>query len=266
MLTCPTIEQRSWVLFVYILQDRRRTQLVSPGSRKKGIRLLQSNRECRPIDATSIKESQPTNTMDRGNSTDRPSISLVLAGIEVVRKSSGFFSKFDWSRCEWRPLNKRKTTHALALKNEAGLAWLRFISTTEYTSLTIGKFVSWTMRIRLSKENYTELKRRLIQYGILLSVWDPNQLSDKIDISTKREYVHARIQTLFESDNTSLIIRTLDNGYFPFIYNGDEIRIGKKEFPEPGWTVYDFFCNKIVAVEAQIHSRNFKMGSQPYGA
>lgn len=219
-----------------------------------------------PVDATSIEESQSTDTMDGDNSKDRPSTSPVLAGMEVVRKSSGFFSKFDWSRCEWRPLNKRKTTHALALKGEAGLARLWFIGTTEYAGLTISEFDSWTMRIRLSEEDYTELKRRLIQHGVLSSVWDPNQLSDEIGVSTKREYVHAQIQTLSESDDTSLMTRTLDDGYFPFTYNGDEIGMGEEEFPEPGWTVYDFSRDKTVAVEAQIHSRNFKTRSQPHGA
>ena len=93
-----------------------------------------------PVDTTSIEESQSTDTMDGDNSKDCLSTSPVLAGIEVVRKSSGFFSKFDWSRCEWRPLNKRKTTHALALKGKAGLARLWFIGTTEYAGLTISEF------------------------------------------------------------------------------------------------------------------------------
>ena len=78
--------------------------------------------------------------------------------------------------------------------------------------------------------------------------------------------MHAQIQTLSESDDTSLIIKTLDDGYFPFSYNSNEIGIGEEEFLEPGWTVYDFFCDKIVAVKAQIHSRNFKTRSQPHGA
>ncbi|MCJ1342199.1 hypothetical protein MMC31_000379, partial [Peltigera leucophlebia] len=124
----------------------------------------------------------------------------------------------------------------------------------------------WIMKITLSKEDYKELKRRLIQYGVLSSVWDPNQLSDKIGISTKREYMQAQMQTLSESDDTSPMTRTSDNGYFPFTYNSDEIRIGEEEFPEPGWTVYDFSHEKIVAVKAQIHSRNFKTRSQPHGA
>ena len=76
--------------------------------------------------------------------------------------------------------------------------------------------------------------------------------------------MHARIQTLSESDDTSLMIRMLDNGYFPFTYNGNEIGMGEKEFLEPGWTVYDFSHNKIVVVKAQIHSQNFKTCSQPH--
>ncbi len=54
----------------------------------------------------------------------------------------------------------------------------------------------------------------------------------------------------------------LDDGHFPFTYNGDEIKKDKGDFPEPGWTIYDFGRNKIVAVEAQIHSRNFRTPSQ----
>ena len=218
------------------------------------------------VNATSIKKSQSTNTMDGDNLTDYPSISPVLGGMEVVQKSSGFFSKFDWFRCEWRPLNKRKTTHSLGLKGAAGLVRLWFISTTEYTSLTIDKFDGLTIKIRLFKEDYTELKKRLIQHCILLFVWDPNQLLDKIDVFTKREYLHAQIQTLFESDDNFLMTRMLDNRYFPFTYNGNEIGMDEEEFFEPGWTVNDFSRDKVVAVEAQIHLRNFKTRSQPHGA
>ena len=78
--------------------------------------------------------------------------------------------------------------------------------------------------------------------------------------------MHAQIQTLSKSDNIFLMTKTLDNGYFPFTYNGNEIGMGEEEFLKPGWTVYDFFCDKIVVVEAQIHSRNFKTRNQPHGA
>ncbi|MCJ1348827.1 hypothetical protein MMC31_007060 [Peltigera leucophlebia] len=203
-----------------------------------------------PVDATSIKASQSTNTMDGDNLTDHLYTLPVLAGMEIVRKSSGFFSNFDWTRCEWRLLNKKKTTHALALKGEAGLAQLFFIGTTKYAGLLIGDYDGWTMKIRLSEEDYKELKRKLIQHGVLSSVWNLNQLSDEIGVSTKREYVQAQMQTLSESDDTSLMTKTLDDGYFPFTYNDDEIKMSEEEFPEPGWTVYDFSRNKIVAIEA----------------
>lgn len=42
--------------------------------------------------------------------------------------------------------------------------------------------------------------------------------------------------------------------------------MGEEEFPKPGWTIYDFSYNKIVAVKAQIPLRNFKTRSQSYGA
>lgn len=62
------------------------------------------------------------------------------------------------------------------------------------------------------------------------------------------------MQTLFESDNITFIIKVLDDGNFPFIHNGDEIRIGDKDFFGLKWTIYNFFYNKIVVIKAQIYS------------
>lgn len=45
--------------------------------------------------------------------------------------------------------------------------------------------------------------------------------------------MQVQIQTLSKSDNTSFMIRILANGYFPFTYNGNEIKMDKKEFPKP---------------------------------
>ncbi len=72
------------------------------------------------------------------------------------------------------------------------------------------------------------------------------------------------MQLLPESDDLTLIQRMLDDGHFPFTYNGNEIKKIEGDFPKSGWTVYDFGRNKIVAVEAQIHSRNFRAPSQPH--
>lgn len=43
------------------------------------------------------------------------------------------------------------------------------------------------MKIRLSEIDYLELKKRLIQHRVLASNKDPNQLSQDIGISTKRD-------------------------------------------------------------------------------
>ena len=118
------------------------------------------------------------------------------------------------------------------------------------------------MKIRLFEADHKKLKRRLIQHDVLLSVWNLNQLLDKIGVSTKKEYIETQMQTLSESNNTFLITKILNNGHFAFTYNGDKIGIGEKYFSEPGWTIYDFFHNKINAVKAQIHSQNFRTPSQ----
>ncbi len=90
------------------------------------------------------------------------------------------------------------------------------------------------MKIRLPETDHLELKRRLIQYGVLASHWDPNQLSQEIGISTKKKYVKAQMQLLPESDDLTLIQRMLDNSHFPFTYNGDEIKKDEDDFSEPG--------------------------------
>lgn len=40
--------------------------------------------------------------------------------------------------------------------------------------------------------------------------------------------------------------------------------MGEKEFSEFGWTIYDFFYNKIIEIETQIHLQNFKIPSQSH--
>lgn len=74
------------------------------------------------------------------------------------------------------------------------------------------------------------------------------------------------MQILSESDKTSPMTKMLNDGHFLFIYNKDEIQTGEEDFAEPGQTVYNFFCNKIVTVNAQIYSQNFKTPSQPHAA
>ena len=155
-------------------------------------------------------------------------------------------------------------THALALKGDVGVALLWFIGTTEFAGLTISSYEGWTMKIRLPETDHLELKKRLIQHGVLVSYWDPNQLSQKIGILTKKEYVEAQMQFLPLSEDLILIEKMLDDGHFPFTYNGNKITKNEEDFPEPEWTVYDFSCNEIVAVKAQIYFRNFKTSIQPY--
>lgn len=88
------------------------------------------------------------------------------------------------------------------------------------------------MKIRFFKVDYKELKRKLIQYGVLLFLWDLNQLLDKIGISIKKKYMEAEMQILSESNNTFLIIKMLDNGYLLFTYNKDKIKTSKEDFSE----------------------------------
>ncbi len=60
-------------------------------------------------------------------------------------------------------------THALALKGDAGIARLWFIGMPKFVSLTISSYKGWTMKIRLPEIDHLELKKRLIQPGVLVS-------------------------------------------------------------------------------------------------
>ena len=107
-------------------------------------------------------------------------------------------------------------THALTLKVDASVALLQFIGTTKFADLTISSYEGQRIKTRLSEMDYFELKRRLIQHGILASYGDQNQLSQKIGISTKKKYILTQMQLLPEFDNLTLMEKMLDDGHFPF--------------------------------------------------
>lgn len=88
------------------------------------------------------------------------------------------------------------------------------------------------MKIRLSETDHFQLKKRLIHNEILVSYWNPNQLSQEIGIFTKKEYVKAYMQLLPESNDLTLIEKILDDGHFPFTFNGDKIKKDKEDFPK----------------------------------
>lgn len=88
------------------------------------------------------------------------------------------------------------------------------------------------MKIRVFKIDYLELKKKLIQYRVLVSYWDLNQFSQEIGISTKKKYIQTQMQLLSNSNNLTLIKRILDDSHFPFIYNGNKIKKDKEDFFE----------------------------------
>ena len=71
-------------------------------------------------------------------------------------------------------LEQKKITHVLALKSDASVARLWFIGTIEFAGLTISLYWGWIIKIRLSETDYLELKKRLIQHGVLVFHWDLN--------------------------------------------------------------------------------------------
>lgn len=128
----------------------------------------------------------------------------------------------------------------------------------ELTGQIIDQYKDLKMRIRLSEIDYFKLKKKLIQYKILASNQNLNQLSQEIGISTKNKYIKAQIQILFKFNDLSIIKKMLDNRHFPLIYNYNKIKKGDKHFPDHKQTIYNFGYNKIVAVKIQIYSQNFR--------
>lgn len=90
------------------------------------------------------------------------------------------------------------------------------------------------MRMKLLKTNHFKFRRQQILHRVLVANSNPNQLSQKIGISIKNEYVKAQMRILYKSDDFSLIERILDKGYFSFTYNDNEIKNGDKDFPDLG--------------------------------
>lgn len=88
--------------------------------------------------------------------------SLNFTNIKVVRMSLEFHLNFNWSNCEWQTLNKKKTTDVLALKDDASIAWLWFISKIKFADLMISLYRGLLIKIRLFKTNYLKLKKKLI--------------------------------------------------------------------------------------------------------
>ncbi len=69
------------------------------------------------------------------------------------------------------------------------MVWLLFIGMTEFVGLIISLYEGWILKIRLSKMDYLQLKRKLIEYKILAYYWDLNQFLQEIGISTKKKYI-----------------------------------------------------------------------------
>ncbi len=79
-----------------------------------------------------------------------------------------------------------------------------------------------------------------------------------ISVSGKPDFVQSRIDLMADDDNKTKALHVLEDNIFPFIYNVKNTT--PSEFLDPGFCdLSNFRSESKVAVELQVHSRNFKM-------
>lgn len=115
------------------------------------------------------------------------------------------------------------------------------------------------VRICITNIDRTKLKTGLKTIGILGDAWSTSCIESVISVLAKPEFVHSKINLMLE-DNSNAKDKALsvyEDSTFPFMYDVKTTDPGK--FPNPGLCdVSNFWPESKVAVELQIHSRNFK--------
>ncbi|MCJ1348901.1 hypothetical protein MMC31_007134 [Peltigera leucophlebia] len=164
--------------------------------------------------------------------------------IDTVKATSNYLADFEWERSFWQPTNGSQTMHVLSTQ---------VIKKTDY----------WMVRICIIDIDRTKLKTGLKTTGILGDAWSTSCIEPVISVSANPEFVHSRITLMSEDDSKAKAkaLSVYKDSIFPFMYDVRTTDPGK--FSDPGLCdVSNFWPETKVAVELQIHSRNFKTKGQ----
>ena len=102
---------------------------------------------------------------------------------------------------------------------------------------------------------------KLQAHSVLRKSWSGESIADYLQVSSNKERVNPRIEILKDEDIRDKMRRLCESDRFPFTYDGMD-----DEDPNPGHEIDDFMAGQTVAVEFQVHFRNFRTPKRPEGA
>lgn len=137
---------------------------------------------------------------------------------------------------------------------------VNLVGQLEFATL-VKKTDYWMVRICITDIDRTKLKTGLKTTGILGDAWSTTSIEPVISVSAKPEFVYSRIDLMPDDDSKAKVLSVYVKNIFPFIYDVRTTDPG--EFPDPGLSdVANIRPETKVAVELQVHSRNFKAKGQ----
>ena len=231
-------------------------------------------------DANKDKDATPPNTTVVAQDSEHPNkdlnpLSSVLkrrqswldeflpeeTWIDSIKATSNYLANFDWERSFWQPTNSSQSMHVLSTQGRdgsRGVAQLWIVGQLEFAALEMRKTDYWMVRICISDTDRGKLRTSLKTTGILGDAWSTNSIEPVISVSARPDFVQSRIDLMPDNDSKAKTVHMYENNIFPFIYDVKNTTPG--EFPDPGLCdVSNFRPETKVAVELQVHSRNFKI-------
>lgn len=98
-------------------------------------------------------------------------------------------------------------------------------------------------------------------HGILGQVWTGQSIAMRFYSSTKPGVVTETIGLFDDINKKETLRRCSDHGMFPFTYDGEN-----DSNPGPGEDPINFVEGRLVAVEFQVYSRNYRTAKMPMGS
>lgn len=139
-----------------------------------------------------------------------------------------------------------------------GVAQLQIVGQLEFVVLEIRKTDYQRIRICISDIDRDKLKTSLKTSGILSDIWLINSIKLVILMLTKPDFVQSRINLIPDDNSKAKALHVYKYNIFPFMYDVKNITPGEF-FDSSLCDMSNFWLETKVAIELQVHSRNFKM-------
>lgn len=179
-----------------------------------------------------------------------------------VKSKTIYLANFDWSKAFWNPLNGSESMDILAMRRSGGIkdvAQLWVIGKIEHTTLVVKQYPCFTVELCSTGDDRDNLRLMLKKWGNLGQDLDPSNVESVVNFSTRLEKVEELIQLITGNEKVRDIVRAIHfQDTFPINYDVRRSANVDDDYPDPGYDVDDLKTGATVAVEFQIHSRNFK--------